>query len=434
MAAKETARKIVNFEVGGLPVFSYLLMGSLTVLFWRMGRLPDTGIVGAFAFMWTIGIFLFAVGEKLPIWKDYVGGGLIMAFIGTAVMKHVGIISGEVATFLVDSVFDNRFLYFLLVGLIGGSILSVNRKVLVRSVAGYIPIILLGVAGAMIMGVLGGFLFGIAPGKVITMYVLPIMGGGNSAGAIPMAEIYESVTGDSGGTYYSFAISILTIANIIAILMASTLNKLGKKFPKWTGNGKLMHESVEIRNDDENDKETASLKLNTHGAVYLTVGILFLSFLLFALIPAVHVFAWAVIVFLVLNVLDVLSDEMKASIMIVNAWGMKIFLILVLVAVGAMTDLNELIKAISPANIVMATLIVLGAVLGTGLSARIFKFYPIEAAITAGLCMANRGGSGDLEVLGASRRMELFPYSQISSRIGGGIVLILAGYLFGILV
>jgi Na+/citrate or Na+/malate symporter len=125
---------------------------------------------------------------------------------------------------------------------------------------------------------------------------------------------------------------------------------------------------------------------------------------------------------------------MKASIQAVNEWGLKVFIIVVLVAVGSMTDLNELINAISPANIIIATLIVSGAVLGTGLSAKLFKFYPIEAAITAGLCMANRGGSGDLEVLGASRRMELFPYSQISSRIGGGIVLILAGYLFGILI
>ncbi|MBW2366418.1 MAG: 2-hydroxycarboxylate transporter family protein [Deltaproteobacteria bacterium] len=29
--------------------------------------------------------------------------------------------------------------------------------------------------------------------------------------------------------------------------------------------------------------------------------------------------------------------------------------------------------------------------------------------------------------------MELYPFAQISSRIGGGIVLVLAGYLFSIL-
>ena len=434
MNTKQIARKIISYEIGSLPIFSYLLMASLTLLFWRMGELMEAGIIGAFAFMWTIGFFLFAIGEKLPIWKEYIGGGLIMAFIGTAVLTHFGIISRELSAYLVDSVFENRFLYFLLVALIGGSILSVNRKVLIKSVVGYIPVILAGIAGAMLMGVLGGFVFGIAPSKIITMYVLPIMGGGNSAGAIPIAEIYESVTGKDRAAYYSFAISILTLANIIAILMASTLNKLGQKFPQLTGNGKLMQESDEIKIDDMKDKEVTSLKLNTHGAVYFTIGILFLSFLLFALIPSVHLFAWAVILFVALSMADILPDEVKASLQALNTWGLKMFIIVVLVAVGSMTDLNELIKAISPSNIIIAALIVLGAVLGTGIAAKIFKFYPIEAAISAGLCMANRGGSGDLEVLGASKRMELFPYSQISSRIGGGIVLILAGYLFGILV
>ena len=43
--------------------------------------------------------------------------------------------------------------------------------------------------------------------------------------------------------------------------------------------------------------------------------------------------------------------------------------------------------------------------------------------------MANRGGSGDLAVLGASHRMGLIAYAQLSSRLGGGIVLILGPVL-----
>ena len=77
-------------------------------------------------------------------------------------MTHVGIISKELSAYLVESVFDNRFLYFLLVALVGGSILSVNRKVLIKSIVGYIPVILAGIAGAMLTGVLGGLVFGIA--------------------------------------------------------------------------------------------------------------------------------------------------------------------------------------------------------------------------------------------------------------------------------
>ncbi|WP_366542069.1 2-hydroxycarboxylate transporter family protein, partial [Salmonella enterica] len=53
---------------------------------------------------------------------------------------------------------------------------------------------------------------------------------------------------------------------------------------------------------------------------------------------------------------------------------------------------------------------------------------------TAGLCMANRGGSGDLEVLSACNRMNLISYAQISSRLGGGIVLVIASIVFSMMV
>ena len=61
-------------------------------------------------------------------------------------------------------------------------------------------------------------------------------------------------------------------------------------------------------------------------------------------------------------------------------------------------------------------------------------FYPVESAITGGLCMANMGGAGDLAVLGAAKRMELMSYAQMSSRIGGAIVLLIGSFIFQFLI
>ena len=79
--------------------------------------------------------------------------------------------------------------------------------------------------------------------------------------------------------------------------------------------------------------------------------------------------------------------------------------------------------------VIMAT--VIGAMIGTFIVGKLFHFYPVEGMLTAGLCMANGGGAGDVQCLGAAHRMELMSYAQISSRIGGAIMLVIASFVFG---
>jgi len=140
-----------------------------------------------------------------------------------------------------------------------------------------------------------------------------------------------------------------------------------------------------------------------------------------------------VVLVAIANIAGVIPAELRVGANKLQGYFSKQFLLVIMCGVGiALTDLGELIAAFTFGNVLIAALIVVGAILGSGLVGWLVGFYPIETAITAGLCMANRGGSGDLAVLGAAKRMELISFAQISSRLGGGLMLIIASVVFGI--
>ena len=407
-----------------LIVFAGVVTGSLS-----------TDLAGGFAFMLALGIVCNEIGERIPVWNSYIGGGLVLAFVVSAYLftnKYIPAAYEDSVRMIMDKA---DFLSFFIVFLICGSVLGLEKKLLLRSFAGYLPAIFGGLIGASILGIAGGLLFGVSPKLVLLNYVLPIMGGGNGAGAVPLSQIYESVTGDKAANYYTFAIAVLTIANIFAILTAALLDQVGKRKPSWTGDGSsLIRAGIEM--DAEKEDRIPSIK-EMGGAFFLGVGLYAAGNLLGkALLPTVfgveiHPFAWMIILVTILAMLGVVSQETKAAAKRLTSFMSSCLVLIIMVGVGADTDLNELANAITLSNVVMAFLIVVGAILGSAVVGQLVGFYPIDSAITAGLCMANRGGSGDLAVLGASHRMGLIAYAQLSSRLGGGIVLILGSLLFG---
>ena len=78
-------------------------------------------------------------------------------------------------------------LYILI--LITGSVLSVDRKMLLKSFVGYIPTILAGIVGALALAGVVGAVTGVGAIEAITGYAIPVMGGGNGAGIQPMRKM-----------------------------------------------------------------------------------------------------------------------------------------------------------------------------------------------------------------------------------------------------
>ena len=104
-----------------------------------------------------------------------------------------------------------------------------------------------------------------------------------------------------------------------------------------------------------------------------------------------------------------------------------------LFAIGvAMTPWDRLMAALALPNLItiVATVTTL-MITGFGV-ARWVNLYPIEAAIV-NACHSGQGGTGDVAILTAANRMQLMPFAQIATRIGGAITVTLSLIVFSYL-
>ena len=92
------------------------------------GIIPADDMLGIVTVMFAVGFVLYEIGEHLPIWKDYIGGGAVMAFFGAAALEYFKILPEEYAegiTFFYDEFgFQTLFISLLIVS----AVLSVNRR------------------------------------------------------------------------------------------------------------------------------------------------------------------------------------------------------------------------------------------------------------------------------------------------------------------
>lgn len=385
------------------------------------------------------GVVFFEIGERLPIWNTYIGGGVLAAFFGTAIIRQLSLIPKVYIDPINEFIGGDTvgFTTIWIIVLITGSVLSLEKKILLKSFVGYFPAILGGLIAAMAFGSVAGLFFGISPVNVILRYVLPVMGGGNGAGAVPMSEIYEKVTGNSAVSYYAFAIIILTIANIMSIIAGALLNALGEKHPSLTGDKKTLLRKNTFNVED--GKETEPTFSDMCGAIMVIFGSYALGQLFSgAILPTIagapiHEYAYMILFVVILSATGVIPKNIRAGAKRLQKFMNKACAVVMMAGLGFDFDLGELVSACTVSNVIIALFIVIGAIVGSALVGQLVGFYPIDSAITAGLCMANRGGNGDVAVLGAAKRMDLMAYAQLSSRLGGGIVLIVASFLFSFL-
>jgi len=441
--SNETLQK-KPYQLFNLPWYLFAIFAVLVLIATYMGTLP-AGMAGCFAVMIVIGTVFNEIGDHTPIVKSYLGGGAIVIIFGSAALNYFKLLPEAVIT-NITSFFKptGAFLDFYIAALITGSILGMNRKLLVKAAARYFPAIFGGLILSFALCAVLGQVMGFGWVKALLLIALPIMGGGMGAGATPLSKIFES----SGTMTADEALSVMTpavaIGNAISIVIAGLIVKIIID-KKWNGQGALMQsgsiDPAELEISPEMQAKRDDIKISNLG-----VG-LFVSTTFFAwgfivaklwsmLVPSVsiHAYAWMIITVAICKVTNCLPEKIEIACYQWFQFIMKNLTTTLLVGIGiCYLDLNQVIESLNVTYFVLCLVTCLGAFFGAFFVGKLVGFYPVEAGITAGLCMANMGGTGDVAVLSAADRMELMPFAQISSRLGGAVILLLGSLMLSLM-
>ena len=442
------------------PIFAIISVVVLAAAY--LGVLPQ-GMAGCFAFMIVIGTILNEIGERTPIINSYLGGGAIVIIFGTALLDYFHLLPhllktaedgtkiwanfahldvvGNISSFFKPT---GAFLDFYIAALITGSILGMNRKLLMKAAARYFPAIFGGLILSFALCVGLGAVTGFGAVKALLLIALPIMGGGMGAGATPLSKIFESTGTMSAAEAISIMTPAVAIGNAISIVMAGIVVKIIKD-QKWNGNGALMQAGTvdpkELEISPEMQAKRDAIEIKNLGIGLLVSCAFFAWGYILAqgwkmLVPSVtiHAYAWMILTVAICKILNIIPENIEIACYQWFQFIMKNLTTTLLVGIGlCYLSINTVIETFTLQYLLLCLVTCIGAFVGAAVVGKWVGFYPVESGLTAGLCMANMGGTGDVAVLSAANRMELMPFAQISSRLGGAIILILGSLMLSFL-
>lgn len=443
-----------GFKLFNLPWPVFAICSVVVLVCAYMGLLP-TGMAGCFAFMIVVGTILNEIGERTPIINSYLGGGAIVIIFGSALLNYFNLmpaktVDGESVSYVFKGITtffkgDGAFLDFYIAALITGSILGMNRKLLVKAAARYFPAIFGGLILSFALCVGLGAITGFGAVKALLLIALPIMGGGMGAGATPLSKIFESTGTMSAADAISIMTPAVAIGNAISIVMAGIIVKVIKD-KKWNGNGALMQagsvDPKELEISPEMQKKRDDINV-----INLGIGLLVsCSFFIWGFILAglwksyvsssvtIHAYAWMIITVAICKIFNLIPENIEVACYQWFQFIMKNLTTTLLMGIGlCYLSINTVIETFTLQYLLLCLVTCLGAFFGAAIVGKLVGFYPVESGLTAGLCMSNMGGTGDVAVLSAANRMELMPFAQISSRLGGAIILLLGSLMLSLL-
>ncbi len=419
---------LMHRRIGIIPLPLYCVILFCLSILLAFGKISsDISIM--VAILTTLGFTCAELGARIPALR-LIGGPVIVTTFLPSCLVYYKLLPGELVRSINDFWQSTNILYLFIASVVVGSILSMDRRTLVAGMAKIFVPLAAGSVAAAIVGTLTGMAFGLGAHHTFFYLVVPVMAGGIGEGAIPLTLGYADILNLPQKQLFAQVIPAIVLGNLIAIICASLLNQFGKRHARYSGKGRLSAADEGIFTNPSDASSVTVEHIAAAGMIAICLYMLgILVHKLIGLPAPVAMLFLAVLAKLTYAI----SPKLEGGARIVYRFFSTVVTYPLLFAIGiTITPWNDLLAGFTLANIAtitatVCTLTTVGFFVGKWVG-----LYPIESAII-NACHSGMGGIGDVAILSASYRLEMMPFAQIATRLGGAITITAAILLLGMI-
>jgi len=419
--------RIMDTKIGIVPVPVFIAVVLLIAAYIVRGEVP-ADLTTNILILAAGGFACAEIGKHLPGLKK-VGAAAILATFVPSLLVYLGVIPKPLQESISTFTDQSNFLYLFIGSIIVGSILGMDRRMLI---GGFLKILIPIVSGSIAAAVVGcavGTALGLGFKHTAFMVVVPVLGGGVGEGAIPLSIGYAKLSGGVQGDLLAEILPAVMFGSLTAILLAGALNLYGKRRPDLTGEGQLQPGEHDVELTGKGAPRFVPDLQTVGGAVVLAMTL----FTIGALVQDLTKFPGPVtMLFLAvaLKLGKLVSPRLEQGAYRNYQFFAQLVTYPLLFAIGvAKTPWEKLMSAFNAPEIITILATVTTLVATGFFTGRLANIHPIESGIVTA-CRASQGGTGDVAILSACNRMVLMPFAQVATRIGGALTVTLALALY----
>ena len=184
-----SVRLLSNIEVGAVPLTLFIGIATIVAISATAGLLPKN-MIGGLAVIMTLGFALAKIGRMVPILKD-IGGPAILCLMVPSVLVYFGMFEAHTLDTVHLLMKEANLLYFVIACLVVGSILGMNRTILIQGMVRMFVPLVVGTGAAILTGLLVGSLFGYSFYHTFSLLSCRSSAAASVKGSCPVAGLFS---------------------------------------------------------------------------------------------------------------------------------------------------------------------------------------------------------------------------------------------------